>query len=297
MRSVKTADGRTLTVREGGDAAGFPVLFISGTPGSSTLDETHVRDAGERGIRLFSYDRPGYGASTRHEGRTVADSAADIVAVCDALGIERLGVWGISGGGPHALAAAALLPGRVVAAASLASPAPYGAEGLDYFAGMGEQNVEEFGVIFEGEEAHRASMERQRAELLSIEPGQLVEAWQTLLGPADREAAIGEFAAHLLEHMRAGIGPQGDGWLDDDLAFVSPWGFDVTSIRVPVQLWHGEQDKFVPLAHGVWLAERIPDVDAHLSAEDGHLTLFLRRVPEIHAWLLERATLTADAHT
>jgi len=296
MRSVKTPDGRTLTVREGGDAAGFPVLFISGTPGSSTLDEAHVRDAEERGIRLFSYDRPGYGGSTRHERRSVADCAGDIAAVCDALGIERLGVWGISGGGPHALAAAALLPERVVGAASLASPAPYGAEGLDYFEGMGEQNVEEFGVIFEGEEVHRASMERQRAELLSIAPEQLVEAWQTLLGPADREVATGQFAANLLDHMRAGIGPQGDGWLDDDVAFVSPWGFDLEDIRVPLQLWHGEQDKFVPFAHGVWLAERIQNVDARLSAADGHLTLFLRRVPEIHAWLLERATLTADAH-
>jgi pimeloyl-ACP methyl ester carboxylesterase len=291
MRSVTTPDGRTLTVREGGDAGGFPVLFISGTPGSSTLAEAHVLDAEERGIRLFSYDRPGYGASTRHEGRSVADCAADITAVCDALGIGRLGVWGISGGGPHALAAAALLPDRVVAAASLASPAPYDADGLDYFAGMGEQNVEEFGVIFKGEEAHRASMEQQRAELLSVAPDQLVEAWKTLLGPADRAVATGDFAADLLDHMRAGIRPQGDGWLDDDLAFVSPWGFDVTGIHVPVQLWHGEQDRFVPYPHGVWLAERIRGVEAHLSADDGHLTLFLRRVPEVHAWLLERATL------
>src|SRR5881396_3883315 len=133
MRSVATPDGRTLTVREGGDPTGFPVRFISGTPGSSTLSEHHARDAAERGIRLFSYDRPGYGASTRHKGRAVADYAADLDAVCDALGIEHLAVWGISGGGPHALAAAALLPARVVAAASLASVAPYDAEGLDFF--------------------------------------------------------------------------------------------------------------------------------------------------------------------
>jgi pimeloyl-ACP methyl ester carboxylesterase len=296
MQSVTTPDGRTLTVREGGAANGFPVLFISGTPGSSTLDEAHLRDAAARGIRLFSYDRPGYGGSTRHEGRSVADCAVDIVAVCDALGIERLGVWGVSGGGPHALAAAALLPDRVVAAASLASPAPFGAEGLDYFDGMGEQNVEEFGVIFEGEEAHRAAVERQRAELLSLAPDRLVEAWQTLLGPADRQVATGEFAGTLLDHMRAGIGPQGDGWIDDDLAFVSPWGFDVSSIRIPVELWHGKEDRFVPFAHGVWLAARIPGVEARLTAEDGHLTLFARRIPEVHAWLLERATLSADAH-
>src|SRR5205823_2497293 len=134
-------------------------------------------------------------------------------------------------------AAAALLPDRVLAAASLASVAPYDAEGLDYFAGMGELNAEEFRVIFEGEEAHRASLERQREELLAATPDQLVELWQTLLGPADREVATGEFAAELLDHMRAGIGPGGDGWLDDDLAFVTPWGFDVAAIRIPVLVW------------------------------------------------------------
>jgi pimeloyl-ACP methyl ester carboxylesterase len=295
MRSVMTSEGRTLTVREGGDPEGLPVLAISGTPGSSTIYEPHARDAAERGIRLFSYDRPGYGGSTRQKDRTVADCTADISAVCDALGVERFCVWGISGGGPHALAAAAQLPDRVIAAAALASVAPYDAEGLDFLEGMGEQNVEEFGVIFEGEDAHRASMEKQRRELLSATPEQLVELWQTLLGPSDREVATGVLAAFLLEHIRAGIGPSGDGWIDDDHAFVTPWGFDLDSIRVPVQLWQGEQDKFVPYGHGVWLAEHIPGVDARLTADDGHLTLAERRVPEVHGWLLERAGFSTEA--
>src|SRR5439155_24521589 len=190
--------------------------------------------------------------------------------------------WGISGGGPHALAAAALLPERVAAVAALASAAPYDAEGLDFFAGMGEKNVEEFGVIFEGEEAHRASMEEQRAQLLEAKPEDLLDLWQTLLGPADREVATGAFAAELLEHVRAGIGPGGDGWLDDDLAFVGPWGFDLGAIRIPVLLWQSEQDKFVPFGHGVWLAEHIPGVEARLTPDDGHLTLIRRRIPEVH---------------
>jgi len=268
-----------------------PVLRISGTPGSSTISQAHARDAEQRGIRLFSYDRPGYGGSTRQKGRAGADCAADITAVCDDLGVDRLRVWGISGGRPHALAAAALLPERVAAVAALASVAPYDAEGLDFFAGMGEKNVEEFGVIFEGEEAHRASMEEQRAQLLEAKPEDLLDLWQTLLGPADREVATGAFAAELLEHVRAGIGPGGDGWLDDDLAFVGPWGFDLGAIRIPVLLWQGEQDKFVPFGHGVWLAEHIPGVEARLTPDDGHLTLSRRRIPEVHAWLLERATL------
>ena len=288
MRTVTTPDGRALTVREGGDPDGFPVLAIWGTPGSSVLYPPHVRDAADRGIRLVSYDRPGYGGSTRQQGRTVADCAADIAAVSDALGLERLCVWGISGGGPHALAAAALLPDRVVAVATLASVAPYDAEGLDFLDGMGEQNVEEFGKVFEGEDVHRASTEKSRAELLAATPEQLVELWQTLLGPSDREVATGVLAAFLLDHIRAGIGTTVDGWIDDDLALVTPWGFDLASIRVPVQIWQGRQDKFVPFGHGAWLAEHVPGVDARLTAEDGHLTLAERRVPEVHRWLLER---------
>ncbi len=288
MRFVAAENSRTLTVSEGGDPDGVPVLVHAGTPGSSLLYEPTVRDAEERGIRLFSYDRPGYGGSTRDEGRDIAACAGDVEAVCDALGIERFCVWGISGGGPHALATAALLPERVAAAAALAPVAPFGAEGLDWFEGMGEKNVEEFGVIFDGEEAHRAALERDRRELLAATPEQLVEAWRTLLGPADAEVLTGRYAVFMLEHVMAGIARRLDGWFDDDVAFTRPWGFELDSIRVPVMHWQGEQDKFVPFGHGVWLSERIPGVESHLTPDDGHLTLVERRLPEVHAWLLER---------
>jgi pimeloyl-ACP methyl ester carboxylesterase len=294
-RDVSTPDGRTLTVSEGGDPNGLPLLFIPGTPGSSLLYEPQVRDAEQRGIRLISYDRPGYGGSTRDEGRDVASCVGDIAAVCDSLEVERFCVAGISGGGPHALAAAALLPDRVIAAASLASVAPYDADGLDWFAGMGEQNVEEMGAVLAGAETHRAPIDREREQLLTITPAELVDSWQTLLGPADRVVATGAYAEFLLEHVRAGVERTGDGWFDDDVAFVHPWGFDVATIGVPVLLWQGKQDRFVPFGHGVWLAERIPSVDARLTEEDGHLTLVERRIPEVHAWLVERATLSSDA--
>jgi pimeloyl-ACP methyl ester carboxylesterase len=288
MRFVAADNDRTLTVREGGDPNGVPVLVHAGTPGSSLLYEPVVRDAEHRGIRLFSYDRPGYAGSLRDEGRNVAACAADAEAVCDALGIDRFCVWGISGGGPHALATAALLPERVAAAAALAPVAPFEAEGLDWFEGMGEQNIEEFGVIFDGEDAHRAVLQRDREELLAISPEQLVEAWTTLLGPADREVLTGDLAAFLLESIRIGIKRSLNGWLDDDVAFTRPWGFDLDSIRVPVMHWQGEQDKFVPFGHGVWLSEHIPGVESHLTPDDGHLTLVERRLPEVHAWLAER---------
>jgi pimeloyl-ACP methyl ester carboxylesterase len=288
MQSVTTPDGRTLTVWEGGDPGGVPVLAHNGTPMSSLLYEPHVRDAEEKGIRLFSYDRPGYGASTRNKGRTVADCADDVVAVCDALGVERFCVWGISGGGPHALATAALLPDRVAAAAALAPVAPFDAEGLDFYDGMGEQNIEEFGAVLKGEEAHLAVLERDRKELLSASPDDMVGVWRTLLGPSDREILNGRIAAFLLESARVAIEDSLDGWFDDDVAFATPWGFDLAAIRVPVLHWQGEQDRFVPFGHGVWLSEHIPGVESRLTPEDGHLTPYEHRVPEVHAWLLDR---------
>jgi len=294
MRQVSTPDGRTLTVREAGDPRGTPVLALAGTPGSTLFYEPHVRDAERRGIRLVSYARPGYEGSTRHEGRAVADCAADVAAVCDALGIERLCIWGGSGGGPHVLAAAALLPDRVAAAASIAGVAPFGVEGLDWYDGMGEQNVHDFELARTGGAAHRANLERQREEILATTPERLVEIWHSLLGPADRAVATGDLAASLLEHARAGVQGGVDGWVDDELAFVEPWGFDFEAIRVPVLLWQGEQDRFVPRGHGVWLAERIPRAEARITPEDGHLTL-IERVPEIHGWLLDNARLNGDA--
>ena len=287
MREVRTADGRTLAVREGGDPGGVPMLVLNGTPASTLFYEPHLRDAEQKGIRLFSYDRPGYGSSTRDKGRNVAACAEDAAAVCDALGIGRFCLWGISGGGPHALAAAALLPDRVAAAAALAPVAPFNAEGLDFFEGMGEQNIEEVKAALESEEAHLAVLERDREEILNTSPEELVDVLETLLGPADREVLTGRIAASMLESMREAIERSLDGWFDDGVAFTKPWGFDLASIRVPVLHWQGEQDKFVPLGHGVWLSQHIPGVESRLSPEDGHLTLIERRIPEVHAWLVE----------
>jgi pimeloyl-ACP methyl ester carboxylesterase len=288
VRDVTTSDGRTLRVHERGDPGGVAVLVHHGTPMTGRLFAPHVEDAESRGIRLIGYDRPGYGGSTTQEDRSVADAAADVTEIADALALDRIAVWGISGGGPHALACAALLPDRVVAAASLASVAPADADGLDWLAGMGEANLEEFDATHRGRAALEAYLRHGADGLLASDADDLAAALESLLTPVDAAALSGELAAYLSgclqDALRSGI----DGWRDDDLAFDRPWGFAVDDIRLPVLLWQGEQDRFVPSAHGEWLASRIPGVEARISAEDGHLTLLARRVPEVHAWLLER---------
>ena len=285
-RTISTESGRELRIIEAGRPDGAPILVHHGTPASRLLYHGWVEDAGSRGIRLIGYDRPGYGGSTPDPGRTVAGAAGDVAAIAKALGLERLAVWGISGGGPHALACAALLPDLVVAAAALASPAPYPAEGLDWFEGMGEDNITEFGAALDGRDAVEQFVEAAAPEMLGTNTETLLQGLRTLLSPADLAVLKEDIAGYLRAATREAIGERRDGWVDDDLAFISPWGFDLGQIRVPVMLMHGEQDRFVPFSHGEWLAGRIVDVETRLSADDGHLTLKLR-VPEVHAWLLE----------
>lgn len=285
--SVSSHDGRVLKVVEDGDRNGKPVFALHGTPGSFILYGPHIADATRRGIRLISYDRAGYGESSPHPGRRVADEAKDIEAIADSLGMERFAVWGISGGGPHALACAVLLPRRVAAAASLASPAPYPSPGLDWLAGQGEDNVAEFTASMAGPEKLSAYLEPLREGLLAASPGEVVTMMESLIPPVDKEVMAGELGLFLVSNMRAGLSRGISGWRDDDMAFVTDWGFRPSAASVPILLWQGRHDKMVPFAHGQWLSERISGADARLTAEDGHLTLLERRVPETHAWLLK----------
>ncbi len=283
---VRTSDGRVLNVGEGGDRRGKPVFALHGTPGAMILYAPHIDDASKRGIRLISYDRPGYGGSAPHPGRKVADAAKDVAAIADSLGLERFAVWGVSGGGPHALACAALLSDRVVAAASLASPAPYPSAGLDWLHGQGEENVAEFRASMEGPEQLGLYLGPQRAQLLKAKPEEIAQVMKSLIPPVDEAALSGGLGRFLVSNMGEGLRAGYEGWREDDLAFVSDWGFRLSDIAVPLLLWQGKHDKMVPYAHGEWLARHIGGVEAHLSSEDGHLTLFERRVPETHAWLV-----------
>jgi pimeloyl-ACP methyl ester carboxylesterase len=282
-----SVDGRVLAVTEAGNESGPAVIVSHGTPGSRLLWRELIEDAEARGMRLISYDRPGYGGSDPHPGRNVADAAEDVTAIADELGIDRVAVEGGSGGGPHALACAALLPERVVAAASLAGVAPYAADRLDWLDGMGQDNLDEFEATVAGREELERYLRGQADAMLSAEPDAIVKALRSLLSPPDLAVLAGEVADYFQESTRVGIEDRLDGWIDDDFELLNPWGFELEDIRIPVQLWHGVQDRFVPIAHGRWLAERIPGVDAHFSEEDGHLTIQLRRIKDVHARLLE----------
>lgn len=287
-RTISTEDGRNIRVGDVGQPEDVPVLVLRGTPQSLLLYDAWVQDAQSRGIRLISYERPGYGGSTAHPGRTVAGAANDVAAIAKELGLNRLLVWGISGGGPHALACAALLPGLVTAAAALASPAPYPADGLDYFAGMGESNVAEFRAALKGREACELFVEEEASELLRADPTTIEQAFRSLLSPVDAAVLTTDFANFVVRSVREGIGKTRNGWVDDEIAFTTPWGFELSQIRIPVMLMHGEHDRMVPISHGKWLASRIANVEARFLAGDGHLTLSTCRIPDVHEWLLDK---------
>jgi pimeloyl-ACP methyl ester carboxylesterase len=286
VRTVSTADGRELALHEGGDPTGLPVIVHHGTPSSGLLYEPWIEHAAANGIRLVGFDRAGYGGSTRLPGRSASAAAADATAIADALGFEQFATWGISGGGPHAQACAALCDKRLTASASLAGVAPWGADGLDWLAGMGEANVAEFDAVLAGEQALRPSVERDRAEMLGTGPEELKQLLDSLLGDADRAVLQGGIAVWMVEVDTRGLRDSADGWIDDDLAFVAPWGFDPRDISRPVLIVQGGDDRFVPRSHGEWLAARIPEAEAWIDDVNGHLTLLEYRVPDVHEWLL-----------
>jgi pimeloyl-ACP methyl ester carboxylesterase len=285
---ARTPDGRTLRYVEAGEPDGPLLLSQHGTPGCGRLYRSEVEGAQRLGARLVAYSRPGYDGSTPDAGRSVADAAADVAALLDALGAERFATYGWSGGGPHALACAALLPARCAAAATIAGAAPSDRPDLEFMAGMGDGNVQEFRAAFAGRETLTPMLEQERAGLLAVSPEQVVEAMAPFLSDVDAGALTGELAGHLLGMFRAGLADGVDGWVDDDLAFVEPWGFDLGGIAVPVAIWQGDEDLMVPGAHGRWLAANVGGAEAHLPEREGHLTLFANRIGDIQAWLAER---------
>ena len=233
MTIIDLPDGRSLDLDVTGPENGMPLVFHHGTPGSVCQFRAIQRGAHDRGLRLVTFSRPGYGASTRQPGRSVVDVAADVAAVLAHLAAPRCVVASWSGGGPHALATGARLPQQVAGILCIAGVAPYNSEGLNYLDGMGQQNIDEFGLALKGEAAIRPSHETEAAGLRNTDASGLIEAMATLLPDVDRAALTAEFgedmAANFAEALRTGV----DGWVDDDLAFVAPWGFTLDEITVP----------------------------------------------------------------
>jgi pimeloyl-ACP methyl ester carboxylesterase len=298
-RIVTVPDGRKIDVLIAGPADGLPLVLHEGTPVGLVLYPPTVRAAQARGLRLILAARPGYEGSTPRPGRRVVDVAGDTAAVLDELGADTFVTIGWSGGGPHTLACAAALPGRCLAAASVAGVAPYQAKGLHWLAGMGPENVDEFGAAAAGEAPLTQFLDSAAVALGTVTGADVAQALGGLVIAADQAALTGEFADYVAAALRASMNTGIAGWRDDDLAFVKDWGFSLDPAldaargapAAPVAIWQGDQDKMVPFAHGQWLAASIPGARAHLLPGEGHLSLTVSSLDRILDDLLDLAGL------
>jgi pimeloyl-ACP methyl ester carboxylesterase len=285
---VRVTASRDVTVDVCGAPSGTPIFLFHGTPGSHRGPRPRTSILYRLGIRLISYDRPGYGMSTRHLGRTVADAVGDVAAIADWLELPEFGVVGRSGGGPHALSCAALLGDRVSCAAVLVGLAPADAKDLGWYEGMTASNVREFNSAEEGRPAALANL-AAHAERVRADPEMLLRSLRPELASPDRrivdDVAIRKLLTDTYEEaLRDGS----DGWIDDVLALRSPWGFDLAAIDQPVLLWHGAKDGFSPVTHAYWLADRIRTSVIEVEPECAHFGA-VEILPKALAWVKDRA--------
>jgi len=288
-RRVRLSDGRDIELVTAGREDGFPLVVHSGTPSGLVVNTRLASAATERGLQIVQPARPGYEGSTPRPGRRVADVVADVAEVLDALGAGSYVAIGFSGGGPHSLACAALAPDRCLAAASVAGAAPYGAEGLDFLAGMGPENVEEFGCAARGSAALTPFLEKEAATYRNVTGDQVAATLGGLVSGADTAVITGDYADKLAASLRGALREGIAGWHDDDLAFIADWGFSLDSLAGRAAIWQGDQDNMVPFAHGQWLAAHVPDARVHLKSGAGHLTMTVTIIGDILDDLLDLA--------
>jgi pimeloyl-ACP methyl ester carboxylesterase len=285
--TLTTKDGRTLAYYERGKPDGVPVLISHGTPGSRFTRHPDPEMYARHGVHAVIYDRPGYGRSDPHPGRTVADAAADFEAIADELGFERFSVVGGSGGAPHVLACGALLGDRLTRVGALVTPAPSDAPDFDFFDGLADLNVKEFNAALAGKEAIDAFIQPY-VDGIRSNPDAVLDQIASELPEVDREImARPEFRAVVkdafVEAVRQGV----RGWADDDLAFAKPWGFEPEDVQVEVRLWQGELDVLAPRSHGEYVASRLPNARFELLEGGGHFI--------VEEWSVVYDWLTAGA--
>jgi pimeloyl-ACP methyl ester carboxylesterase len=279
--TITTRDGRILAYVERGEKDAPTIVHHHGTPGSRLT--RHPDAAVYDGLHVVTYDRPGYGRSDPQRGRRVASAAADVEDLADALGLERFAVLGVSGGGPHALACAALLGNRITRAATLVGGAPADNPDFDFLEGMADLNIREFGAARESQEVLEAYLAPE-VEKLGRDPDALLDMLAAELPESDRAImrqpeTRAVMRASFVESARQGS----RGWADDDLAFVRPWGFELEQVAVDVRLWQGGLDVLVPRAHAEYMAGRLPHSSIQMVPGAGHLIFALYR--PAYEWL------------
>ena len=271
MPTLKLTDGRFLEYFDNGIASTSAIIFHHGTPAHASLWATWLELAATRGIRALSYSRSGYGISDRNEGRTVLSNNDDIRELLDSFGIRDFVSIGWSGGGPHALATTQLNGCKGVI--TLAGVGEYGAADLDFLAGMGPENEEEFGEALKGEAAISAWMDANAVPFKNVTENDIREALGGLIGDVDKKALEGPVADEYATATRKGLAVSFAGLIDDDIAFVQPWGFDLGAITTPVMIWQGDDDFMVPHAHSYWLEKHIPTGKLNFVPGHGHVSL------------------------
>lgn len=269
MAILKLKDGRGFEYLDNGISSDKAILFLHGTPGDATAWSSWLKEIDS--VTAIATSRPGYGLSERNRGRTVASDLENQSQVLDHFGIETFVAIGWSGGGPHSLNMTR--DSRCVAAFTLAGVGEYGRDDLDFLAGMGPENHDEFGEALRGEEAITAWMESNAPSFREVTGEQMIEAFGGLIGDADKKALTPKVADESAATLRRALKDSFTGWIDDDLAFVQDFGFDIGAIGKPVVIWQGDDDFMVPKAHSNWLAQHIPGSQLRFVPGHGHISL------------------------
>jgi pimeloyl-ACP methyl ester carboxylesterase len=278
---IECPDGRTLEAATLGQPSGHTIFFHHGTPGSTSMVQDFEPFLEHGNFFFVTTSRPGYGSSSRLEGRDVASVVNDVTTVLDFFHRDKYAALGWSGGGPHALACAALDTPRCLGAVTLASVVPLDVD-FDWTEGMGPENLEEFALAKKGGPPYEEYIATVGGFMGEATEGNIIELFGGLLPDVDKEVLADDRAREVLASaVRHGFLNGWRGFYDDNVAFFSPWGFDPTTIAVPVAVWYGDADLMVPPTHGAWLASHLPSATAHHQPNDGHLSLYARHVEEL----------------